>query len=84
VPSSREFIGCTIACGSKPMSIWRNSRCQPLNTDITNTSTPTPSMTPSIEITVMTEMNERVGRRVAQGEEEGSGVQEGEGMTNAE
>jgi hypothetical protein len=36
---------------------------QPLNTDITNTSTPTPSMTPSIEITVMTEMNERVGRR---------------------
>src|SRR5438552_18227196 len=51
----------TRMCASKSITFWRNSRSNPVITEITRINTVTPSITPRIEISVMIERNVRFG-----------------------
>jgi hypothetical protein len=50
-------------CGSEPMSALRNSPSKPFITELMTIMAVTPTMTPRIEMTVITETNERFARR---------------------
>src|SRR5207249_5799977 len=51
----------TRMCASKSITFCRNSRSNPVMTEITRISTVTPSITPNTEINVMMERNVRFG-----------------------
>ena len=53
----------SVTCGSKPSTALRSSLSNPVMTEITRISTPMPSVTPRIEISVMIETNVRFGLR---------------------
>src|SRR3979409_2018775 len=53
----------TRMCASQSTTFWRSSRSNPVMTEIATMSTVTPSITPTIEISVMIETKVRFGFR---------------------